>query len=258
MRVLAVMYIVLIIVGCQDFEDVTIDQIVSKISCDLENELDCESVTLAADGSSTLDIKLTLNKEAHLESANINAELSIGKFKSSGTKNAIIKPKFVFIDQEGEQDNEKRQVVATDQIIAPDSLGPMKLNFEIQGYRTEEIELNLVKSKASKIELNSSAFSVKADFGSEVTISGILKNEVGKKVTVGHEVRIRQYLENGDEFEGHFRSIQLISNSKSSISFVYTPGKIEPNQTITLVVEVYDNDLLTEATDSIEIFVAPN
>ncbi|WP_299681407.1 hypothetical protein [uncultured Tenacibaculum sp.] len=94
----------------------------------------------------------------------------------------------------------------------------------------------------SDISILKSANSAEVNYIGEVKFEGILVNSKGNKVSQGVKDRFKDFLSDGSMAGGAFRSEFLTSNMESKVSVVYSPGVISPNQFITIVVEVLDEN----------------
>ena len=118
------------------------------------------------------------------------------------------------------------------------------------------IVLSAIKSEPRNISLQLSNSSILNNFREEVTLTGSLTNELGRKVSQGVSVVFIDNLEDGTAAEGVFRLEQLTSNSNSQVSVQYSAGLIEPNQFINLQVLILDeNNNPTSITDLKKIFI---
>lgn len=200
---------------------------------------------VVADGKSATELELVLNRKADTDLSAVELELSKGTFESTGNDTYTFKPSRT---KDGE-------IKAKANIISPLTPGKVLLYITVQGFK-DSLEFEATRSISNSIDLQASSFSVQANFGNEIEITGTLRNLSGDKVSLGMEVVIKEFLENGSQFSGFRRKESLKSDKNSAVSIIYTPGNIEPNQTITLKAFVLSEDLDTTAiNDELSIFV---
>lgn len=105
------------------------------------------------------------------------------------------------------------------------------------------------------MSLSKSSNSAQAGFIGEVTIEGLILNELGSKASQGVRVRFKDTFADGSPAGGVFRAENLMSNSQSKVSAIYSPGQISENQFITIHAEVLDSGgNPTDINESTEIF----
>jgi len=114
---------------------------------------------------------------------------------------------------------------------------------EIGGLFLASKSIMVDSSVVNTIILKASSFSVPVNFSGEITLTGELKNNMGKGVSLGTSVIIEDFLEDlVTPVGGRFRNLELSSDANSSVSAIYTPGNIEANQDIFFVATVQNQD----------------
>lgn len=223
------------------------------LSCTDEVEFnDLAVVTLnieswIANDSDTAIFTVKFNDDTVLDKITANVTITNGSFTENELQELSFKPK------------RTPENTIESQIIVKSSTTDSNSNivFNINEYK-QEFTINSTVSSPDKISLTASSFAVQNDFGSEITLTGTLKNSKDKLASKGISVDLEDVFINGELVNGRYRSESLISNSKSQISAVYTVGNITPNQDVFIIASVLDeNGIKTQIKDSVQIFVKP-
>ncbi|WP_299221881.1 hypothetical protein [uncultured Aquimarina sp.] len=198
-----------------------------------------------ADGTDTVTFVVTFNNEANIDQISAKATVMNGSFTDNDDDELTIEP---VRDITG-------KIESIVEVRGTTSAANTIVRFNINEYTTK-FELSPQLSIPSNISLNASAFSVLNNFDGEITLTGSLSNEIGRKVSSGNKVKFEDFFADGSPVNGQYRAQSLSSGADSKVSTVYSPGEIDENQTITLRVTVLDdNGEETNISDSIEIFI---
>ena len=237
--------------------------ILTFASCDEEDVINPEDIiitfepdkqSILADGSSTVAIRAILDPKGDKTLRTIYFETDRGIFSES-EKNSIVKKAEVNLDDEVEA-----KVV----LIAPTTPGDLEIRAQVEledqtDRYISRIILDVDSSLSASIELTADAFSVENNFASEITLTGVLKNIDGNKVSEGVSVVFTDRDANDAPIGGRFRSENLTTGSDSKISAIYSPGNIGSGQFITLEVTILDiNGNPSGMSDALSIYVRPN
>jgi vesicle coat complex subunit len=197
---------------------------VTSISADLNNDLDTRNVLFKADNGSFPD-----NKDADSIIAvaeKINGQLkAIARFKSpAATGNITLSAQVVVADYKG-------QFVANKTITTTQSV-------------------------AKKIELTANSFSVYNNFEGEITLTGNLSNENRKGVSKGYKVKFDDVDKDFKPMNGYFRNNALTSDASSKVSTIYSPGFVDADQSMLVIVTVLDDTgVKTTVADTLQIAI---
>jgi hypothetical protein len=201
---------------------------------DLLSSLSITPAQVLADGTSVVTISTTVNGKADSTKRNVLFSATGGKF-IGGTDSIVVNAVYV-----------NTNLVATAKLIAP--LSPqtvtikakMNLANEKTDY-TQTATITAAPSVPAKITLSASAFAVKVNFGSEVTITGALTNAAGNPVSLGNKVVFVDTYEDNTPVNGRFRQLQNSSNNLSSVSAIYSPGYVPVNKDIRITCYLTDS-----------------
>lgn len=201
--------------------------------------------TIVANGFDTATFILEFNNNnSNIDLVKANAEIVNGKFADSESKELTIKP---IKDPDG-------IIRANVDVVSTTVADTLKVIFNINEFKTIS-KLATTKSIPASINLKASAFSVANSFDSEIKITGTVLNSDGKKVSNGYKVVVNDSYQNGNAVNGLLRETSLTTNN-GQISFIYSPGSVNPEQFINMSVIVLNEEgLLTEITNQIEIYV---
>jgi len=209
---------------------------------------------IEADGTSTVAITARLNEKVDKRTVIFNTNQ--GKFKENEETKFSTEAKFIAKDS----------LVAYAELIAPSTFGNEEieivtsLDLEDSTYITKQTNIiTLLASEPSYINLETNSFYVENNYGSEIAITGFLKNSKGNGVSEGHKVKMEDFDSNFDPLFGDFRNKDTISNSGSQVSAIYSPGFVQANQYMYIIATVYD--LSPEETiikDTLRIYIKEN
>jgi len=230
-------------IGCGD-DDVSITQIISIQAPD----------SVLGNGSSSYKIIAFLHPSADKSLREVEFKITGGSFEEADEDNPTeVKVKANFFND---------TLSATVNWNVPAKKGNIIISAEPvledkSGHYLATKNIYVDTSIVASLELTAAAFSVYNNFDEEVMITGRIKNSSGGGVSSGTKVVIRDVFEsNGAAVNGRFRSESLESNSSSSISAVYSPGPIAPNQDILLIGTVLNQDgSPSTLRDTIKLFI---
>jgi hypothetical protein len=216
----------------------------SVLTSDIFNSFLLSSHRIYADGTTQDTIYVVLNKDADPTKRNILFKASGGKF-INGKDSTISVPAQIY----------NGQLAAKAILIAP--LQPQKVKITVQ---TDQSNIFIDYSLKDSIEVDSSlpvsiglipsSFGLKANFGSEVKITGILKNASGNYVSLNTKVKFTDTLiSTGMSGVGSFRATQDMSDSISTVSTNYSIPNLPVGSTIKITATVVG----TSISDSIII-----
>lgn len=133
--------------------------------------------------------------------------------------------------------------------------GRASLEVNVNGF-SERFPFTAGFSQPASISLSANASSSPTNFLGSVSLEANLKSDSNRKVSRGVKVVFRDILSDGSPANGAFRSESLTTAEESKASAIYSPGLIDGDQFITLIVEVVDDDGNTVGiSDSIELYV---
>lgn len=231
---------------CCKEEVITVDNIFDSLETD--------KINILADGTTTVLVTAVLNKNGDENLRTINFEADRGIFVETG-KNQISKKAEV---------NTEEQVEAKVVLVAPTTTGPLEIRaqVELDNLKDRYIQkaiIDVSESMASDIQLTTSSFSVAVNFGSDIDITGVIKNSDGNQVSDGVEVRIYDTDVFNNPLSGSFRQKNLVTSGDSKISAIYSPGTISADQFVYVKAEVLDeNKQGIGIRDSVRIYVRNN
>lgn len=225
------------LLSCSNDEPTNFDDLVSDvILTGVQNFI--------ADGSSKIQGEINFNPDASITDIDAKIILTNATFENSTESTLSLTPEIL----------PNGRVRAEFTIVSTTRAGDYSIEVNINQYR-RKFNLEAGVSSPEAISLTKSANSVEVNFVGEVTFEGTLKNFENRKVSQGVKVRFSDFLSNGNPAEGIYRAESLISNSDSKVSVVYSPGVITPNQFITIIVEILDeNNNSIGISSSTEIF----
>ena len=232
----------------------------AMISCEDEIEKDLEfedfivnvdfseGENLIADGTTTNEVTVSFNPKASISKIKAAASLTNGTFIDNGENEYTLRP---------ERLNANDNITATFSIKGTTNNTSHILSFNVNSF-TKDIELSSTQSSPSSINLSLAVGSAVHNFIGQVPLTAVLTNELGRKVSSGVKVRLLDILDDGSPGNGIFLNPQFSSNGESSISGIYSPGTITPNQFVTIIVEVLNPDgSISQISDHKKIFILP-
>ena len=192
-----------------------------------------ETYGLLADGR-TISVEAIIHPDAREDFREVLFTSSGGAFSDAVNGDLIIKAI-----------KDKGVLKANAKFQAPMIEGLITINAEIvipdeRGNYVVSKELLFGKSIPSSISLESEAFSVYNNFDGNIDIKGVLKNLEGNGVDHETKVELKDYFSDNTPVNGRFKNDILLINSMSEISTSYSPGYIQPDQTIKVVALVLD------------------
>lgn len=205
-----------------------------------------------ADGKSKLLMRLVFNEDAKLEDIVAKASITNASFENKTEKEITLTPKI----RMGR--NSRAQIVAETSIISTTKADSVFVEFNVNNYILRFPFLSK-KSEPAAIKLTKSKTSIESNYRGEVTITGLLSNIEGGKVSQGTKVVYSDFLESGEPAGGLFRAQEFSSNLNSQVSAIYSAGAIQSEQFVTIKAEVIDQDNNPIGIEStIEVFVISN
>lgn len=202
---------------------------------------------IKADGFDTAVFSLKFNAESDIELINAKAQIINGRFIDSDSNELKIQP---VKDPDG-------IIRANIGVISTTIVDSLKVVFNVNEFKFLS-KLSSIKSVPATINLQASAFSVANSFDSEIVVTGTILNSEGKKASNGYRVIINDTFENGMVVNGLFRETSLVTNN-GQVSFIYSPGPVNPDQFINLTVTILDERGSTiGVTNQIKIYITNN
>jgi hypothetical protein len=217
---------------------------------DVFEEIKSDKMEIVADGQSTSIIKLILNKKASPDRKNVLFSTDRGVFTSTGENKATVKASF-----------EDGKLIAKITLRAPKSAGKItviaKPEFDSSDKEfSVSVFLEAVESEANQIKLDQSALGIGPNFIEELRIWGVLNNSQGRPVSDGVKVVFEDFLVNGNNANGEFRSIIDIKTDSSIVSCKYGANTYSIGTKIKILCTVLDIGLKkTSIKDSIYITI---
>ncbi|MGJ8665170.1 MAG: hypothetical protein ACSHW7_02290 [Patiriisocius sp.] len=234
-----VFFVVISLLSCLP-EEVQFDDLVESISFP-------QAGKFIADGESSIKVEVRFKED-----------VDISDIKAV----AIVDPIYMsHADSEDEEYTLEPEVFGNGRVrseftvISTTRAGKFNIRFDVNQFQ-RIYPLESFISIPHSIIISKSSNSVQSGFIGEVTIEGLILNEFGRKASQGVKVKFTDVLSDGSPAGGIFRAENLVSNSDSKVSTIYSPGIISEDQFITIKVEVLDNNgNLTGINNSTEIFV---
>lgn len=208
--------------GCKP-EPITRDEVISNFI--ISNR------TPMADGNTVVYLTVNLNNQADVGKTSVIFETNYGHFQTTANVDTLVTQQASY-QADG-------SLLASIGLKIPATAGTFKVSVRpatttnIQNYILSD-SFTSQPSVPAKITLTPSAFVVKANYGSEINLSAILKNSIGNNVSTGMKVVFQDFYANGLPVSGQFRALKDTTDITSSVSATYTPGAISPNQQITI------------------------
>lgn len=228
--------------------------IVSVLSCSTETiRFDSLAIitpnkeSIKADGFDSAVFRIQFDDDSDIALIKAKAQIVNGKFADSETNELTIQP---IKDPNG--------IIRADVIVTSTTIvDSLKVTFNINEYKTNAA-LNSIRSVPSSINLQASAFSVANSFESEISITGSIQNEEGRKASNGYQIVIYDTFNDGTAVNGLIRNASLVSNN-GQISFIYSPGPVEADQFLTIAATVLDeNGIPIGVTNQIQVYITNN
>lgn len=185
-----------------------------------------------ADGTSLIDIFVTINKNAEAAKRKLVVESSSGVFPGNNLKNITIEAVY-----------EGGELIARTKLRAPSGPGKVYISArpEIRNAFSDFILKDSITANPSvpaSITVSASSFGVQTAYVGEVLITGHLRNGNGKNVSTGYKVQFSDFYVSGGAVGGRFRAIQNASDDNSRVSAYYSPGPVAPGTNIYVWVTV--------------------
>jgi hypothetical protein len=193
--------------------------------------------TSFADGTSIVNVSCELNADATGDRTGVLFKLNTGQFVSNKDTTLVQPAQYV-----------NGHLIARAAILMPLTAAniivtaqPNLPNVSNNSYiQKDTIILN--KSVPATIKLSGSAPAISANYKSEITITGLLANSTGGKVSTGAKVVFEDFLPGGIPANGTFRMVNINSDMNSQVSGIYSIGNVTLGTKISIVCTVL-NDL---------------
>lgn len=196
---------------------------------DLSEPLELSKDTLTANGSDAFEGFVRFNRNADI--SKLIAKVKAVNLTLSGSENGELK----LTPVRKPNGNIEASFTGTSTTLHT----PGKISLNINEFE-EDYDIYINSSIVSSINTLVSAPSLLPNFSEELTVTGKLVNENGKKVSNGVSVLFEDLLLNGNSANGNFRAINSNSNSESEVSAIYSAGNIEADQFVLLKITVLD------------------
>jgi len=204
---------------------------------------------LVADGQTLVNITAEIDKRSDLSKRNIVFKTSAGTF--TGNNDTVITIKADFLQQ---------KLIGKATLKMPMIPGKIIISAEPEvkvsyGDFNLKDSIEVAPSLPSSIKLEPSSVSVKTGYQSEVQITGTLKNNANKNVSLGTKVKFEDFDENGLSIHGSYRAAQDASDQNSKVSTFYSPGYLPIGTKCSIKCSVLDNSGAVVASDVIYLTV---
>ncbi|HTB31051.1 MAG TPA: hypothetical protein VK808_03445 [Bacteroidia bacterium] len=214
-----------------------------------EIKISVSAPSVRADSISTIKVSASIPYNTTPDKQNITFNTSAGNFLS-GTNGSIT-------------------VKAVDNTSVPGKLtayayytstlgkGSVWLTATIAGFQyTDSAKVQLTPVLPVKLKLTPSAFTVKINFGGEVSLMGQLFSDSGNVVSRGAQVKFVDINSQNIPMGGSFRAVQNSSDVKGQVNTVYSPG-ITTDTTFVYLKSIYldNNGNETNIRDSVKIYL---
>lgn len=211
--------------SCSSDDEVNIADLVDRVLISTRGD------SLIADGSDLLAGLVVFNEDAVLDKIDAKISLMNASFESGSNDELKLTPEQL----------PSGRIVAEFEAIATTIPGRVGVTLNVNGFTFRESTTSIPSNPAS-ISLSASASSALNNFIGEVTLEGNIRNENGRKVSNGIQVKFTDLLSDGSSAAGAFRLEQLVTGSESKVSAIYSPGLIAPDQFVTIIAELFDRD----------------
>jgi hypothetical protein len=239
MRAYIVCLLFVISIGaCKDVKD-----------SDVFNNLTLNPESISADGQSPIQVSLDIKDVASADRRNFVFSTTSGKFSVSGTSKYTTKAEY-----------EEGVLKAKAVLLAPSSPGSFTVTAQPEfDSPVRDFTLHKVgqadKSVAEIIKLETSSLGIAANFGSEVLITGVVKNKNDRNASKGVSIVFEDLL-NGQSAGGRFRNLKTVTEDSSKVSAYYAA----PNLLLGTTIDIYctildDNKIKTTYSDKVSITV---
>ncbi len=205
--------------------------------------------TLEADGGTTVNFSVDLNND--LDIRNVLFKVDKGSFPDNKDSDSIVVV----------AEKIDKQLKAIAQFKAPASEGTINVSAEVvipdrKGEFVKSRSITATRSVVKTIDLTANSFSVYNNFDGEITLTGKLSNSNHKGVSIGNKVKLEDVSSGYQPLNGSFRNTNLSSDASSQVSAIYSPGWINPDQSIFIIMTVLDNSgMKTSIADTLKIAV---
>jgi len=204
-----------------------------------------------ADGTTTLDITVTIDAHADSAKRSIVFRASTGIFLPAKDTTITIQASY-----------ENKLLIARTKFQVPIISGMVHFYFYPQGKSSQKDlilrdSLQVMPSVPASLVLTPSASAVKMVFGSEISLSALLQNSLKAKVSSGTKVLFEDIYPDGKPVGGIFRATRDTTDSTSTAVTNYSLGNV-PAGPIFIRCTYLNADSRTAVHDSCIINVIPN
>lgn len=213
---------------------------------DVLTNLTISQQEIHADGQSTVEVTVELDKNASSDRRSVVFSTSSGTFLPKDSVKATVKAEFF-----------DGKLIATTKLRAPVRPGTItvtaKPEYDIpsQDFILEG-SLTATLSVPAQIRLNPSGFAITANFGSQVALTATLRNSDGKFVSAGYKVVFEDLLGAGGPAGGRFNHLKDVTTDSSVTAASYSAPKLPIGTDIMIKATVLDNaGAKTGITDSV-------
>jgi hypothetical protein len=203
----AIFYTFLLISCCSCEKEVTLEKIFSNLVL--------TPAELQADGQSKIWVSVEIDNAANEDRRNFIFSTTAGTFTKTKTDHVTVKAEY-----------ENGVLMAKSELQASTSPGEFTVSVQpefdssISDFKLSKTGKTTESSPAS-IDLETSAFGIVANFGSEVLLTATLKNGTQRNVSKGVQVIFEDELLNTDKALGRFRKLQKATADSSKVTTYY-------------------------------------
>lgn len=229
-----------ILISCQ--KDIKTSDVISGLTL--------SSHSIDADGTTTVDLSVVLNKDAGASKLNVIFSASSGTL--TGGTDGKVTAKADYVNQ---------QLVAKASLTAPMSPGKIIITAAPQATSPNGdyiLKDSLVANPVfpATLQLTASSFGIGSNFTSIDTLTGSLRSAQHKKVSTGAKVLFEDFLSNGTKATGRFRSNMPSSDGDSKVIALYSAPQLPIGTNIKLAATYLTSDgNKTTITDTVVLTI---
>lgn len=231
---------VLFAFGCGKVPD--LDQIFSS-------DLLASVTEINADGATTVNLKVELNKSAHQDRRIVVFTTSGGTLGGTLENNLMVTANF-----------ENGKLIASTDLKAPMSAAKIIVTVKPANSSNrrdfiKQTSINVVAVPPAEIHLETSSSGIASNFLSTDTLVATLKTADEKKVSVGAEVIFEDSIPNFEDKHGRFRNQKLFSDSNSQVFALYSAPPLPIGTDIYIIVTIIESGIKSTKRDRIALTV---
>jgi hypothetical protein len=229
-----------LIAGCKP-EKVTIDNVIKTLTISNKTPL--------ADGSTIVYVSVHLDSIADLDKRSVIFETNAGQFLTAN--DTVITQAATFLN---------KSLIATVKLKMPITVSTIHISAKPAAISPQQDYIlastfTASESVPSTLQLTPSALGIKSNFGSEIQLTGVLKNSFNNNVSTGHKCLFEDYLPDGSPMHGSFRALKDTTDATSSVSVYYSIGTATPTSFYIKCTYIDASGKLTDVKDSCMITI---